>query len=93
MKRKLRNKASKQSTYDFLGELRNRRDEGYSMRQLIKSHIPAIGDEAKISSAQITAAMRQREKHEMAPQHVGSQVMNLFMASPAYRPAGPSHEG
>ena len=60
-KRKLVRKKAKQSMKDFLAELRTRSDEGYSMRQLIKSHIPAIGDEKKISEAEVTAALANRK--------------------------------
>ena len=62
VRRKLVRKKAKQSMTEFLAELRARSDEGYSMRQLIKSHIPDIGSEAKISEAAITAEMRKREK-------------------------------
>ena len=61
MKRKLVRKKAKRSMKDFLAELRARSDEGYSMRQLIKSHIPAIGDEEKISEAEVTAALQKCE--------------------------------
>ena len=61
MRRKLLRKKAKQSMKKFIAELRARSDEGYSMRQLIKSHIPAIGDEEKIGETEVTAALAKRE--------------------------------
>ena len=74
MRRKLVRKKAKQSMTEFLAELRARSDEGYSMRQLIKSHIPDIGSEAKISEAAITAEMRKREK-QVVPRDRGCRKL------------------
>ena len=61
MKRKLVRRKAKQSMQEFLAELRARAAEGYSARQLMKSHIPDIGSEAKIPEAEVTAALAKRE--------------------------------
>ena len=46
---------------EFLEELRARAAEGYSVRQLIKSHIPDVGGEIKVSAAEVTAALQSHE--------------------------------
>ena len=46
---------------DFVQEIRARAAEGYSVRQLMKSHIPDVGGEVKIPAAEVTAALTQRE--------------------------------
>ena len=59
-RRLVRHKANKMLR-EYLAELRSRAAEGYSVRQLIKSHIPEIGGEIKVSDAEVTAAMQKRE--------------------------------
>ena len=61
MKRKLLRKKRKSQLRDFLTELRSRAAEGYSTRQLIKSHIPDIGNEVKVADSEVTAALRSHE--------------------------------
>ena len=39
----------------FLSELRSRSAEGYSARQPIRSHIPDIGTDLKVSPQEVTA--------------------------------------
>ena len=46
---------------EFLAEVRAREAQGYSVRQLMKSHIPDIGSEVKVAEAEVTAAMEDRE--------------------------------
>ena len=43
---------------EFIAEIRARKGEGYSMRQLMLSHIPDIGSEVKISAAEVNAALK-----------------------------------
>ena len=47
----------------FMSEIRDRADEGFSVRQLMQSHIPEVGAEVKISAAEVTAALQKREAH------------------------------
>ena len=61
VKRKLVRKKAKQSMKDFLAELRARSAEGYSARQLIASHMPAIGSEEKVAGPEVTAELAKRE--------------------------------
>ena len=61
MRRKLSRRNTKQSMRAFLSELRARAGQGYSLRQLIKSHIPAIGAEDKVADTEVTAALAKRE--------------------------------
>ena len=42
----------------FVAELRARKDQGYSVRQLMRSHIPDIGTEIKILDGEVTAAVK-----------------------------------
>ena len=46
-----------------MSEIRDRADEGFSVRQLMQSHIPEVGAEVKISAAEVTAALQKREAH------------------------------
>ena len=46
---------------DFLSEMRARKNEGYSVRQLIKSHIPDIGTEMRIPASEVNEAMKQQQ--------------------------------
>ena len=62
MKRlKMRNKLSRgvrsKDMKDFVAEVRHRDNEGYSVRQLLQSHIPEIGVEAKVKDSDVTAAL------------------------------------
>ena len=59
---KLKHRKRKQQMAEFLGEIRARKDEGYSVRQLIKSHIPDIGSEIKVTEEEVKAAL---EGHEV----------------------------
>ena len=61
MKRKLLRQKRKSQLSEFLTELRSRAAEGYSTRQLIKSHIPDIGNEVKVAASEVTAALRSKE--------------------------------
>ena len=62
VRRKLLKKKRKAEIGAFLIEARARQDEGYSMRQLVKSHIPDIGGEVKVAEREVTAEMRMREE-------------------------------
>ena len=46
---------------EFLAEIRARADQGYSVRQLIASHIPDIGSEIKVAASEVTAALQSHE--------------------------------
>lgn len=61
MKRKLVRQKRKNELREFLTEIRSRAAEGYSTRQLIKSHIPDIGNEVKVAASEVTAALRSKE--------------------------------
>ena len=63
VKQRLRTKKRRSELKEFLSEMRARKDEGYSVRQLIKSHIPDIGTEMKIPASEVTEAMKQDEVH------------------------------
>jgi len=65
MRDKLRKLRRKQDMRNFAEEIRARVDQGYSMRQLMLSHIPEIGQEVKVSAAEITAALRRREANHL----------------------------
>ena len=41
--------------------MRSRGAEGYSMRQLIHSHIPDVGGETKVSAAEINEALKKQQ--------------------------------
>ena len=43
----------------FLAEVRAREGQGYSVRQLVKSHIPDIGGEVKVSEAEVVSKVRE----------------------------------
>jgi hypothetical protein len=58
MRLKLVNHKRRGQMREFLEELRARAAEGYSVRQLIKSHIPDVGGEIKVSAAEVTAAVQ-----------------------------------
>ena len=57
IKRKLVKK-KKAEVRVFLQELRSRADEGFSVRQLMRSHIPEIGQEVNVSGAEVTVALK-----------------------------------
>ena len=61
MKKKLARRERKSQFKTFMKEVKSRAGEGYSMAQLMDSHIPDIGGEVKVSEAQITAALQQEE--------------------------------
>ena len=73
-KRKLVNRKRRGQLNEFLAELRSREAEGYSARQLIKSHIPDIGGEVKVSDAEVTAALK---RHQAA-----ARIPNYFIIDP-----------
>jgi hypothetical protein len=50
---------------EFAAEIRSRQDQGYSMRQLLLSHIPDIGAEDKVSAAEVTAALKRAEVDQL----------------------------
>ena len=66
-KRKLVNRRRRDQLNEFLAELRSREAEGYSARQLIKSHIPDIGGEVKVSDAEVTAALKRHKAAARIP--------------------------
>ena len=45
-----------------MGEVRERQAEGYSVKQLMRSMVPAIGNEVKVKKSEVTAVL---EKHEV----------------------------
>ena len=60
MKNKIRKKQNKAELREFFAEARDRLHEGYSMRQLIQSHIPEIGSEKKVKDSEVTAFIKKR---------------------------------
>ena len=58
IKRGLVRKKKKAEVRVFLQELRSRADEGFSVGQLMRSHIPEIGHEVKVSGKEVTAALK-----------------------------------
>ena len=60
VKKKLRKKQRKTELREFFAEARDRLHEGYSMRQLIQSHIPDIGREKKVADSEVTALMAKK---------------------------------
>ena len=64
VRRKLVKLKVKGQLREFMQEIRARADEGYSMRQLMQSHIPDIGCEVKVSTSEVTAALKSREVHQ-----------------------------
>ena len=61
MKRSLLRRKANQQLKGYVAELRARHAEGYSVRQLMQSHIPDVGSELKVSAAEVTAALQKRE--------------------------------
>ena len=61
MRKKLRRRAKKEALKSFLKEVTERKAEGYSVRQLLQSHIPEIGCEVKVSEADVSAALKDNE--------------------------------
>ena len=61
-KRKLVRKRKSLQLKNYLAELRARHAEGYSVRQLIASHIPDVGTEVKVTDAEVTAALAKRSE-------------------------------
>ena len=57
VKSKIRKHKRKAELREFLGEARERAHEGYSVRQLMQSHIPEIGGEINVKESEITEAM------------------------------------
>ena len=53
VKHKLRHKAGTKAMKEFIGEARHRAGEGYSVQQLIKSHIPEFGREVQVTEHEI----------------------------------------
>ena len=64
VRRKLVKQKVKRQLRELMQEIRARADEGYSMRQLMQSHIPDIGGEVKVSASEVTAALKSREAHQ-----------------------------
>ena len=63
VKRQLARKARRQQLRTFIDEVRVRDAEGYSSRQLMRSHIPDIGTEVKISRAEVSEALSKKVIH------------------------------
>ena len=61
MRCKLRNKKKRTMMKAFVAEIRKRSEEGYSVKQLVSSHIPDIGVEAKIDEKDVTAALKTKD--------------------------------
>ena len=61
MQRKMVKKKKKAEVRVFLQELRSRADEGFSVGRLMRSHIPEIGHEVKVSGKEVTAALKVSE--------------------------------
>ena len=55
---KLENKARRQAQKQFVEEVRARKTEGFSVSQLLRSHIPEIGNEVKVSEAVVSKALK-----------------------------------
>jgi hypothetical protein len=60
---------------EFLQELRARAAEGYSVRQLIKSHIPDVGGEIKVSAAEVTAALQSHDVDSLGVFFLGGGII------------------
>ena len=60
-KRRLLRKKRASQIQSCLAELRSREAEGYSARQLIRSHIPEVGGEMKVSEKEVTAAIEAQQ--------------------------------
>ena len=73
-RRKLVLKKRRGQLKDFLSELRSRQAEGYSARQLIKSHIPDIGSEVQVNDAEVTAALK-HHKAGCAPNFAATRII------------------
>ena len=58
VKRALVKKKKKAEMKLFMAEVKARQNEGYSVRQLMRSVVPEIGCEVKVTDAEITKAMR-----------------------------------
>ena len=63
MRRRLVKQKKQAQLREFLTEIRARAAEGYSVRQLMQSHIPDIGSEVKVPASEVTAAV---QSHEVA---------------------------
>ena len=64
MRKKLKRKARNVALRGFVKEVKARRTEGYSMRQLLDSHIPDIGVEVKVRESEVSHALRVKEATE-----------------------------
>ena len=61
MRNKLRRNKKRAMMKAFVAEIRKRREEGYSVKQLVSSHIPDIGVEAKIDEKEVSAALKAKD--------------------------------
>ena len=57
MRNRLRTKKRKADMSLFMSEARLRKGEGYSVDQMLRSHVPEIGREIKVSEQEVTAAL------------------------------------
>ena len=55
---RLRREKKRQHLAEFLAEARSRLGQGYSLRQLLNSHIPDIGRGQNVSEKEVTEALR-----------------------------------
>ena len=61
VKTKLKNMKRKAHMKSFLEEVRAHQDSGYSCEQLLRSFVPDIGGEIKVSAAEVKASMEREE--------------------------------
>ena len=58
MRKRLRHRREKEMMSEFRGEVARREAQGYSAEQLLRSHVPQVGDEVKITEAEVNAALK-----------------------------------
>jgi hypothetical protein len=61
MRRRLVKQKKQTQLREFLTEIRTRAAGGYSVRQLMQSHIPDMGSEVKVPASEVTAAVQSHE--------------------------------
>ena len=57
MRTKLKRRVRSKDMKEFVAEVRHRDTEGYSVRQLLQSHIPEIGREVQVKESEVTEAL------------------------------------
>ena len=86
-KKRLVRTKKKREMKAFIAEIRERSDEGFSARQLMRSHIPEIGAEVKVAAAEVTAALEKHEVDGKSGKPPGQ--INFLLGGPHYWGAEP----